>query len=66
LPDPDVKGIGETLKQQYPRKPVVAVGADGSEIQADRFVEVNRPERLCDTLRELVGEPKIIPSRELA
>lgn len=66
LPDPDVKGVGEKLKQQFPRKPVVAVGADGSEIQADRFVEVNRPERLCDTLRELVGEPKIIPSQETA
>lgn len=66
LPDPDVKGIGETLKQRFPRKPVVAVGAECTEIQADRFVEVNRPERLCDTLRELVGEPKIIPCRETA
>lgn len=66
LPDPDLKGIGETLKRQFPRKPIVAVGADGSEIQADRFVEVNRPERLCDTLRELVGEPKVIPSLETA
>ena len=64
LPDPDVKGIGGMLKHQFPGKPIVAVGADNTEIEADRFVEVNRPERLCDTLRELVGEPKVIPSQD--
>jgi hypothetical protein len=66
IPDPDVKGVGSMLKQQFPRKPVVAVGAEVGEIEADRFVEVNRPERLCETLRELVGEPLIIPNQETA
>jgi hypothetical protein len=66
LPDPDLKDIGTTLKERFPRKPVVAVGADGSEIKADRFVEVGRPEELCVVMTELLGEPKIIPDKESA
>jgi hypothetical protein len=66
LPDPDLKDIGTTLKERFPRKPVVAVGADGAEIKADRFVEVGRPEELCVVMTELLGEPKIIPDKESA
>lgn len=66
LPDPDIKDIGTTLKERFPRKPVVAVGADGAEIKADRFVEVGRPEELCVVMTELLGEPKVIPHTESA
>jgi len=66
VPDPEIKDVSAVLKQRFPRKPVVAIGADGSEIPADRFVEINRPDQLCEVLRELVGEPKIVPDQEVA
>lgn len=66
LPDPQLKDIGVTLKERFPRKPVVAVGADGTEIQADRFVDGNRPEELCRVMRELLGEPKVIAQEQSA
>jgi CheY-like chemotaxis protein len=66
LPDPDVMLVTEVLKQRFPRKPVVAVGADRSEVKVDRFVEVGRPEMLCTVMTELLGEPKIIPHEQAA
>ena len=66
LPDPGVKEVGDILKERFPRKPVVAVGADGAEIKADRFVDTNRPEELCQVMRELLGEPKVIPAEQTA
>lgn len=64
LPDPEVMHVTDKLKELFPRKPVVAVGVDGNEVKADRFVEVGKPEELCVVMTELLGEPKIIPHEQ--
>jgi hypothetical protein len=56
----------EELKQLYPKKPVVGVGADPGEAHVDAFVEFGKVDQLCDKVAELVGEPKIIPRDEIA
>ena len=56
-------GICRELKQRYPRKPVIAIGLDPAESpEADRFVEVGKPDRLLEIACELFGQPQIIPA----
>lgn len=56
-------GICAELKKKYPRKPVIAIGLEqGESPEADRFVQVGKPDLLLETACELFGEPQVIPA----
>lgn len=61
LPDTNVVNICRELKERYPNKPVVAMGTDPSESDADHFVEIGDIETLRNTLIEILGHPRIVP-----
>jgi len=61
LPDANVVNIDRELKERYPNKPVIAIGTDPSESQADYFIEIGEIENLTKLLIEVLGEPRIVP-----
>jgi PleD family two-component response regulator len=63
LPDASVVNICKELKERYPNKPVIAVGTDPSESEADHFVEVGEIEKLTKLLIQVVGRPRIVPDQ---
>jgi PleD family two-component response regulator len=63
LPDASVVNICKELKERYPNKPVIAVGTEPSESEADHFVEVGEIEKLTKLLIQVVGRPRIVPDQ---
>jgi PleD family two-component response regulator len=63
LPDANVVNISRELKERYPDKPVIAIGTDPSESEADHFIEIGHSEELTKLLLNVLGEPRIVPDQ---